>query len=86
MPTESSVADQMVRLTPSQVGSRVFWRTRSSTVLKMEQMVALGGVSWVGEEREGARREKGVDTYMRPRQKTRRRPHWVREESWTVER
>ena len=52
MPTESSVADQMVRLTPSQVGSRVFWRTRSSTVLKMEQMVALWGL-------DGERRREG---------------------------
>lgn len=53
MPTESSVADQMVRLTPSQVGSRVFWRTRSSTVLKMEQMVALRGLDGGGEEGRG---------------------------------
>lgn len=80
MPTESSVADQMVRLTPSQVGSRVFWRTRSSTVLKMEQMVALRGLDGGGGERRGG------ETYTRPRQKTRRRPHWVREWSWTVER
>jgi hypothetical protein len=43
MPTESSVADQMVRLTPSQVGSLVLWRFASSIVLKMEHTVALEG-------------------------------------------
>lgn len=45
MPTESSVADQMVRSTPSQVGSLVFKRERSSTVLKMEHIVALSKIS-----------------------------------------
>jgi hypothetical protein len=43
MPTESSVADQIVRFTPSQVGSFVLRRAESSMVLKMEQTVALGG-------------------------------------------
>ena len=38
------------------------------------------GVRW--REEEG----RGRETYTRPRQKTRRRPHWVREWSWTVER
>lgn len=42
IPTESSVADQIVRFTPSQVGSLVFWRALNSTVLKMEHIVALG--------------------------------------------
>lgn len=81
MPTESSVADQMVRFTPSQVGSVVLRRAESSTVLKMEQMVALaGGKICLGEigGRGGA--------YMRPRQKTTRRPHWVFEGSCTEER
>lgn len=41
MPTESSVADHMVRLTPSHVGSLVLRRLFSSTVLKIEHMVAL---------------------------------------------
>lgn len=59
MPTESSVADQMVRLAPSQVGSRVFWRTRSSTVLKMEQMVALRGLDGGGGRGEEGRRTLG---------------------------
>lgn len=45
MPTESSVAAQMVRLTPSHVGSWVFFRALSSTVLNIEQMVALIFVS-----------------------------------------
>lgn len=62
MPTESSVADQMVRLTPSQVMSWVVRRTRSSTVLKMEQMVALGGVRWV----EGGRRGGGKGRTLDP--------------------
>jgi hypothetical protein len=44
-PTESSVADQMARLLPSQVGSRVFNRAESSTVLTIEQAVTLRGVS-----------------------------------------
>jgi hypothetical protein len=42
MPTESSVALQMVRFTPSQDGSRDLLRTRNSVVLRMEQTVALG--------------------------------------------
>jgi hypothetical protein len=43
MPMEASQEDQMVRLTPSQVGSWVLVMALSSTVLKMEQMVALVG-------------------------------------------
>ena len=44
-PTESSVADHMARLLPSQVGSRVFSRAESSMVLTIEQAVALKLVS-----------------------------------------
>jgi hypothetical protein len=40
-PTESSVADQMARLLPSQVGSRVLSKAESSTVFTIEQAVAL---------------------------------------------
>lgn len=43
MPTESSVALQMVSSTPSQVGSLVFFKASSSMVLKIEQTVALRG-------------------------------------------
>ena len=45
IPTESSVALQIVRSTPSQVGSRVLSRALSSIVLKMEHMVALIEIS-----------------------------------------
>jgi hypothetical protein len=41
MPTESSVALQMVRFTASHVGSCVLVRACSSTVLKIEHTVAL---------------------------------------------
>ena len=41
IPMESSVADQIVRFTPSQVGSDVFTIVRSSIVLKIEHIVAL---------------------------------------------
>lgn len=41
MPTESSVADHIVRSTPSHVGSLVLERFFSSRVLKMEHIVAL---------------------------------------------
>jgi hypothetical protein len=82
MPTESSVADQMVRFTPSQVGSRVFRRALSSTVLKMEHNVALGAglvqVLMCSEEMRQA--------YIRPRQKTSRSPHCTFDVSCTVER
>ena len=40
-PIESSVADQMERLVPSHVGSRVFIKAESSTVFATEQAVAL---------------------------------------------
>lgn len=42
MPRESSEADQIVSGTPSQVGSFVEVKVFSSTVLKIEQIVALG--------------------------------------------
>ncbi|KAF7570993.1 hypothetical protein PtrM4_109950 [Pyrenophora tritici-repentis] len=41
MPTESSVADQMDRLVPSHVGSRVFIKADSSTVFMTEKDVTL---------------------------------------------
>jgi len=41
IPTESSDADQMARLTPSHVGSAVFINAESSTVFATEQAVAL---------------------------------------------
>ena len=50
MPRESSELDQIVRFTPSQVGSLVVTRVFSSMVLKMEQIVALRNISlqfWV---------------------------------------
>lgn len=41
IPTESSVALQIVRLTPSHVGSLVFFNALNSIVLKIEHTVAL---------------------------------------------
>ena len=41
IPTESSDADQIARLTPSHVGSAVFINAESSTVFATEQAVAL---------------------------------------------
>ena len=41
IPTERSVALQVVKLTPSQVGSSVFSSALSSMVLKIEHTVAL---------------------------------------------
>jgi hypothetical protein len=43
IPIEASDDDQIVKLTPSHVGSRVSVITFSSTVLNMEQTVALEG-------------------------------------------
>jgi len=80
MPTESSVALQMERFTPSQVGSRVFLRALNSVVFMMEHMVALSDdVSVV--LMPSSRR-----TNSRPRQKTTRKPHCVRRWSFMVER
>jgi hypothetical protein len=45
MPMESSELDQMVRLTPSQVGSCVLVMAFSSMVLNIEHIVALLCVS-----------------------------------------
>jgi hypothetical protein len=46
---EASQEDQMLRLMPSQVGSWVLVIAFSSTVLKMEHIVALdGGVVSIG--------------------------------------
>lgn len=41
IPTDSSVPDQMERLTPDHVGSMVPVMFFSSTVLKMEQIITL---------------------------------------------
>lgn len=45
MPMESSELDQMVRFTPSHVGSCVLVMALSSMVLKIEHIVALRDVS-----------------------------------------
>ena len=45
MPMDSSELDQMVRFTPSHVGSCVLVMALSSMVLKIEHIVALRGVS-----------------------------------------
>jgi hypothetical protein len=72
MPTESSVALQIVRFTASHVGSCVFVRACNSTVLKTEQIVTL----WIESVRIPSSFKQ--TTYTSPRQNTILRPHCVR--------
>jgi hypothetical protein len=71
IPTESSVADQIVRLLPSHVGSLFFIKAESSIVFATEQAVALMCRSV------DVNQLHRLDTYTRPRQNTIRRPHCV---------
>lgn len=89
-PTDSSVALQIVRSMPSQVGSLVFLSVLSLIVLKIEHTVPL--------RRWSARshiplKQAGIvfnaanwGTYIRPSMKTILRPHCVRLASWMVDR